>query len=366
MSFGWPMGIGMAAAKATSNSPEKKNMTYRRSDGTLYQERQKLPWPADKPFRILAIDGGGIKGILPATILANLENNLPDNQGLARHFDMIAGTSTGGIIAVGLSLGVSAKTVLDLYLMKGDRIFPSAPWMFKKLGRKIGTAKQLFCRRYDPTVLDHELARIIGGRKFGEAKCRLVIPAFDQNTEPYIFKTAHHPDYKRDWKENALTVARATSAAPAFLEGLEHSGRRFWDGGVFANNPVMMAVVDTLACYEVPRRNIHVLSIGCATDKPALAKHHLTAGLWGWRNAHAVASSLQNHDATGQAGLLIGRDHLLRIDAELPYSIAMDDYASAKERLPDVGEYLWNENREALLSMVTPLASDFKAVYNDR
>nr|WP_321510254.1 CBASS cGAMP-activated phospholipase [uncultured Hyphomonas sp.] len=334
-------------------------MTYRRSDGTLYEERQKLPWPADTPFRILSIDGGGIKGILPATILANLENALPDNHGLAKHFDLIAGTSTGGIIAIGLALGVSAKTILDLYLTEGDRIFPSAPWMFGRIGRRVGLAKQIFHRRYDPTVLDHELARIIGGRKFGEAKCRLVVPAFDQNTEPYIFKTAHHPDYKRDWKEDALTVARATSAAPAFLEGLEHSGRRFWDGGVFANNPLMMAVVDALACYDISRRNIEVLSIGCATDKPALTRRHLTAGFWGWRNAHAVASSLQNHDAIGQAGLLIGRDHLLRIDADLPYTIEMDDYVTAKERLPEVGDYLWGNSREVLLEMATPLASGF-------
>lgn len=341
-------------------------MTYRRSDGTLYQERQKLAWPADKPFRILSVDGGGIKGILPATILANLESALPDNHGLARHFDMIAGTSTGGIIAIGLSLGVSAKTILDLYLTKGGQIFPSAPGMFRKLSRKVGFAKQVLWRRYDPTVLDHELARIIGGRKFGEAKSRLVIPAFDQNTEPYIFKTAHHPDYKRDWKEDALTVARATSAAPTFLEGLEHSGRRFWDGGVFANNPVMMAVVDALACYDVPRRNIRVLSLGCATDRPALAKHHLTAGLWGWRNAHAVASSLQNHDATGQAGLLLGRDHLLRIDADLPYTVEMDDYATAIHKLPEVGEYLWSANREALVELSAPLALDFEPVYGPK
>lgn len=323
-----------------------------------------MPWPVDRPFRILSIDGGGIKGILPATILSNLESNLPGNHGLARHFDMIAGTSTGGIIAIGISLGIPAKDILDLYLTKGDRIFPSAPWVLRKLGRHLGAAKQVFHRRYDPTVLDHELARIVGGRSFGDAKCRLVIPAFDQNTEPCIFKTAHHPDYKRDCKERALTVARATSAAPAFLEGLEHAGRRFWDGGVFANNPVMIALVDALACYDVPRRNIHILSIGCATDKPALAKHHLKAGFWGWRNAHAVASSLQNHDAVGQAGLLIGRDHVLRIDADLPYTIAMDDYYSAKHKLPDVGEYLWTAHKEALLELVAPLADSFKPVYS--
>lgn len=322
-----------------------------------------MPWPADKPFRILSIDGGGIKGILPAALLANLEASLPDNEGLARHFDMIAGTSTGGIIAIGLSLGLSAKRVLDLYLTKGGEIFPAAPWIFRQAGRRFDFIKQIVYRRYDPTVLDHQLARIIGGRKFGEASCRLVVPAFDQNTEPYLFKTAHHPDYKGDWTEDALTVARATSAAPTFLEGLEHAGRRFWDGGLYANNPVMMALVDALACYDLDRRNIHIVSLGCATDKPELTKKHLKAGMWGWRNAQAVASSLQCHDATGQAGLLIGRDHLLRIDADLPYSIEMDDYLMAKEKLPEVADLLWERNREALLQMSAPLSEPYSAFY---
>ncbi|MEL6362093.1 MAG: CBASS cGAMP-activated phospholipase [Pseudomonadota bacterium] len=340
-------------------------MTYRRSDGTLYQERQKLPWPADQPFRILSIDGGGIKGILPATILSHLEESLSGGHGLARHFDMIAGTSTGGIIAVGIALGIPARDILELYLTKGERIFSSAPWIFRTLGRRVSALKQVFHRRYNPAVLDHELARMIGGRSFGEAKCRLVIPAFDHNTEPCVFKTAHHPDYRRDWKEEALTVARATSAAPTFLEGLEHAGRRFWDGGVFANNPVMMAVVDALACYDVPRRNIYVFSIGCATEKPALTKQHLKAGFWGWRNAHAVASSLQNHDALGQAGLLIGRDRLLRIDADLPYSIDMDDYATAKHKLPEVGDYLWSVHKEQVLELLETEARAFQPIYGN-
>jgi hypothetical protein len=97
-----------------------------------------------------------------------------------------------------------------------------------------------------------------------------------------------------------------------------------------------------------------------------LAKHHLTAGLWGWRNAHAVASSLQNHDATGQAGLLLGRDHLLRIDADLPYPVEMDDYATAMHKLPEVGEYLWSANREALVELSAPLALDFEPVYGPK
>lgn len=341
-------------------------MTLKRSDETLYQERQKLPWPPDRKFRILSIDGGGIKGILPAAILANLENELPDNEGVARHFDLISGTSTGGIIALGLALGVPARKILDLYLTKGGEIFPAAPWPFRSIGRTFGFAKQLLTSRYDPRVLDHELAKIIGGKKFGDAHCRLVVPAFDHNTEPCIFKTPHHHDYKRDWKEDALTVARATSAAPTFLKGLEHAGRRFWDGGVFANNPVMMALTDALACHDLDRRNIEVVSLGCATDRPIMTKKHLKTGMIGWRNAHAIASSLQNHDALGQAGLLIGRNNLTRIDADLPYSIPMDDYWLAKSKLPDVAELLWSNYSEKLLNITKDTVEQFTPFHGSR
>lgn len=307
-----------------------------------------MPWRPDRPFRILSIDGGGIRGILPAALLAKVENELTPNSSIASRFDLIAGTSTGGIIAIGLALGLKAQDILDLYMKEGSRIFSSAPPPWRWLGRQAASLKQIVWRRYNPTILDRALAARLGGRRFGDATCRLVIPALDHNTEPYIFKTPHHPDYKKDWSDDAIVVARATSAAPTFLEGLEDAGRRFWDGGVFANNPVMMALVDTLACYDVDRRNIEILSLGCSTQIPALSKRHLKAGMWGWRGAHAVASSLQCHDALGQAGLLIGRDRVTRIDAALPSPIAMDDYHSASSILPGVANRLFYENLHAI------------------
>lgn len=365
MNYGWSQKLG--TAEGTHTRPRvKDNKVMKRSDSTLLEVRNKLPWPADKPFRILSIDGGGIKGILPAALLAQIEDELPPNQRIGTRFDMIAGTSTGGIIALGIALGLPARKILDLYMTKGAKIFPSAPWPFKRLGRYAGFFKQLAFRRYNPQVLDHELAKIIGGRKFGEATCRLVIPAFDQNTEPCIFKTPHHPDYRLDWVEDALTVARATSAAPTFLEGLEHAGRRFWDGGVFANNPVMMAVTDALACYNIERRQIKLLSLGCASETPKLTKKHLRAGLWGWRSAHAIASSLQSHDALGQAGLLIGRDNLLRIDEVLVETIDMDDFHGASSVLPSIADRLFAQYRTELNGFIAQETDIFKAFYGPR
>ena len=337
-----------------------------RSGGTLYQERQKIPWPEGQVFKILSIDGGGIKGILPASILSHVESLVGAGEHLNRKFDMIAGTSTGGIIAVGLGLGLNASDILRLYMGRGEKIFPSAPQPFRNIGRKLGNAKMLVRRKYDPTVLDHELAKVIGGRIFGESNCRLVVPAFDHNTEPYIFKTPHHPDYKKDWRENALTVTRATSAAPIYLEGLQNAGRHFWDGGLFANNPIMMALVDVLACYSVRRQDVRILSLGCASDIPTLTKKHLKGGIFRWRQVQSITSSLQSHDAIGQAGLLIGRDKITRVDAQLPTSLEMDDYHGAKDVLPSLSARLFEENRAQISTFLETDAEGYTAYYGPK
>ncbi len=96
----------------------------RRSDGTQQDRRQPLPWPKDRPFRILSVDGGGICGILPAAVLAELEGRFLEGRSIARHFDMIAGTSTGGIIALALAHGLTARKIRDVYVERGGNIFP--------------------------------------------------------------------------------------------------------------------------------------------------------------------------------------------------------------------------------------------------
>ena len=96
----------------------------RRSDGTLQTRRQPLAWPDGRPFRILSIDGGGICGILPASILAELETRFLGGRSVVECFDLIAGTSTGGIIALGLAHGLTAHEIKKFYIERGQKIFP--------------------------------------------------------------------------------------------------------------------------------------------------------------------------------------------------------------------------------------------------
>ena len=108
------------AGSETNNSLESP---LRRSSGTLYAQREQIDW-LESDFKILSIDGGGIKGILPASILAECEVRFCNGSSAGRHFDMIAGTSTGGIIALGLSIDLRAADICRLYVEHGAEIFP--------------------------------------------------------------------------------------------------------------------------------------------------------------------------------------------------------------------------------------------------
>lgn len=323
-----------------SVTPQRQS---RRSDGALGQQRQQLPWPTGKPFRILSIDGGGIRGILPAALLADFEHRHLDGQSAGDCFDMISGTSTGGIIALGLSVGMPASDILQVYLDHGEAIFPPVRPPFSKLKAGLRFFRSLSRYQYERKPLEEELRRLFGDQQLGEARRRLCIPAFDGFTEVHIFKTPHHPDFKLDWQEKIATVALATSAAPTFFSIYKNGDRRFADGGVWANNPVMVALVDALTCYDLDRRQIHILSLGCGESDMFVTEGQVRfGGLWHWKEIISSAMRLASQNALGQAGLLIGRDHLVRIDAPLvaDHPIGLDDYWRARQNLLPLAQSL--------------------------
>lgn len=310
----------------------------RRSDGTLQKRRVQLPWPADRPFRILSIDGGGICGILPAAVLAEIETRFLGGASIARHFDMIAGTSTGGIIALGLGHGKTAREIRDIYVERGGLIFPPAGM----IGRLFRRARRIARYAYDSRALEDELLRTFGDAPFGSAQTRLCIPSFEgRHGEPWIYKTPHHPDYKKDQFERMVRVGLATSAAPTFLKALPNNGYVMVDGGLWANNPVMNALVDALTCFDLDRSQIQILSLGCGETTFKVDESKAQGGLFHWRDVFSAAMRAQSLNALGQAYLLVGKDNVLRVDApETPTPIALDDYLRAKAELPAMARSL--------------------------
>ena len=136
--------------------------------------RNRLPWPADKPYRILSLDGGGIRGIYAATILATIEAEVTGGEPIADYFDAIAGTSTGGIIAIGLGLKKPAAVIKRLYVENGNRVFPE----FWSRHRHLKFVRQLFRVLHNQQALESLLYETFGDAKLGDSSARLVIPAF--------------------------------------------------------------------------------------------------------------------------------------------------------------------------------------------
>ena len=361
MRDGWPQGNGpvegenTVRSRQTGPSASDEHIPIRRSLDTLHNRRVLLPWLDGREFRILSIDGGGIRGIFPAAFLAGLERRWLGGQSIAGYFDLIAGTSTGGIIALGLACGYTAADICRLYVERGCEIFPPIPdnWI-GDLRRDLRRIFQLFKVRYDRKALVRILHELFGTRRFGDTATRLCIPSFDgRHGEPYIFKTPHHPDYRLDRHESAAKVAAATAAAPTYYAPMDDGGYKFIDGGVWANNPIMVALVDVLSCFDVPRERVRILSLGCGNRPYAVGKLKVKiGGAFVWGDIIYAAMRLQSHNAIGQAGLLIGRDRLTRVDAPAnAHHIALDDWSRAVAALPKAAEISLEKHGGRVASM---------------
>jgi hypothetical protein len=259
---------------------------------------------------------------------------------------MIAGTSTGAIIALALATGVPAADILALYRERGGEIFPRK--------RQFG----VFAPAYKTGVLARELDVMFGARLFGDVATRLCIPSADgRHGDVAVFKTPHHPDFRKDWSMRITDVALASSAAPTFLRVHQAGGYQFIDGGVWANNPVMVGIVDALSCYDISPSQIRVLSIGAGAVKPVLGAGPLAfGGALGWLHRGMLIESMMHYstrNADGQAGLLIGRDRLVRIEPQgRAASIHMTDHAQASALLPAEAERAVSEFESQLAPLL--------------
>ncbi len=293
--------------------------------------------------RILTIDGGGIKGVFPASFLNTIEDSIGDK--VANYFDLIVGTSTGGIISLGLGLGLSAKELLTFYEESGPAIFPGN--RFIKFIRWFGFAK------YNQQPLKEALCVKFGYKKLGESKKRLVIPSFNLDTgEVHIYKTSHHPRLSIDYKEKVVDVALATTAAPTYFPThCSSAGTPLIDGGVWANNPVGLAVVEAVGILGWPRDSLKILSVGCTSEPLDIGlgrKYALGWGYWGPKIV-GVFMSAQSSSSIGTAQHLAGHANILRINPTAPKGRYGIDVIEEIRSLKGLGE---TEARKALPSLI--------------
>ncbi len=236
------------------------------------------------PLRILSIDGGGIRGLIPAIVLERIEQRV--GRPIAACFDLIAGTSTGGIVATALTRAGeggtpmwSAKQLIELYETEGPKIFDRS--VFKAIESAFGIEDEKYPRANLQSALDHYL----GDARLKDALTDLLIAAYETEQRfPFFFKRRRaREDAAHDFAIS--DVAYATSAAPTYFEPLrlETDDTVEWfsliDGGVYASNPAMCAYAE--ARRHHPDREVMMVSLGTGELTRSLA-HDDVEG-WGLR-----------------------------------------------------------------------------------
>ena len=335
-------------------------------------------------FRILSLDGGGIRGAFTASLLAEVESRL--ELPIGRYFDLVAGTSTGALIAAAIASGISANIIVELYEKKSGEIFKPRPkhkpkkWRhrlgmhFARPASKatIGVPFDDFLQsKYEAQPLRHAVEGVFGRQLIGDLKmCRLVIPAVDVSAgRTIVFKTPHLPNLTRDRHYRISDVLMATTAAPTYFPHAPLGNGSMVDGGLWANNPGMVAYTEAMKIRECAKRDcdpmfefsdIHVLSIGTGEPRYSLSPPGETAGLgwWGPR-VFDIASISQSQGTHFQLQYLLD-DRYFRLNFDLPDPSWTLDSIKHLPELMHRGQTVAHENLPRILDrFFTTTAPDF-------
>jgi len=324
---------------------------------------------------ILSIDGGGIRGIVPGQILTHIERLLKEiyddpTYKIADHFDLIAGTSTGGILACAYLLSdfgrpkYTAEEVVEIYFERGDDIF-SIP-----LFHRIRSAGGLLDEKYPAEGLEETLEDYFGDAKLSDLLKPSLITAYDIKRRKAHFFTQHDaedPEYNFFLRD----VARATAAAPTYFEvsKIKSEANKYYpliDGAIFANNPALCAYAEMRNKFstkelKILASDILILSIG--TGEANASYSYDAAKDWGLASWAKPALDMmmsgvsdtvdyqlkQIFEASGSS------KQYLRINGELPANIDPNMDCTDLENLKALksfGDYLYAENQQAILSFL--------------
>lgn len=321
-------------------------------------------------FRILSIDGGGVRGIAPARWLLQLHGalGLGERDPLGARFDLLAGTSTGGILALALACGIPAKKIVDLYKDRALAIFPPR-------GSRIWSRLQRLWRdgvsasKYSETGINQELKEVFGTWRMGDlhvlGRKAMVVTYNTFTRQPYIIKS-----WEKEFADLPVwEAARATSAAPTFFPAhvinIGSVMHPLIDGGVVANNPSACALAEAVRFARTDRAPFRFALFSLGTGRaahPLVAHKALTMGALEWA-PHIFDVLLDASEAVHyqMRQLVEGRDSVYaRFQFPLPAQYeAMDDGQPEHIRELDALalQYVSNDAHDLFKTMVKETSS---------
>jgi patatin-like phospholipase/acyl hydrolase len=302
--------------------------------------------------RILSIDGGGIRGIIPGQILVTLEEKLKkatfnENARIADYFDLIAGTSTGGILACAylcpdpnnpVRPKFTANEVVNLYLERGDEIF-NIP-----LKHKIKTVGGTLDEKYPTNELETALHDYFGETKLSQLLKPCLISSYDIKRRQAHFFTQHDAKKNEGWNYYVKDVARATSAAPTYFEcskvrSVTNITYPLIDGGVFVNNPALCAYAEVHNEYKVTAKQMVILSLGTGFEKKSYNYNKAKDwGMLGWIKPlinimMSGVSEVVDYQLKQIYSAVGAPEQYLRINTEFPINVNSDMDDASPENL---------------------------------
>jgi patatin-like phospholipase/acyl hydrolase len=285
-------------------------------------------------YHILSLDGGGIRGVLTATLLEQLEEAQP---GFLAKIDLFAGTSTGGILALGLAAGLTPAQCRQLYENQGEYIFSNP------LARAVEELGNVLGAKYDNAHLKRALNDQFGDKTLDNLPRRVLISSFavdNSPTDPGVLRNwkakffHNYPGPGTDGRERVVDVALRTSAAPTYFPMVGE----FVDGGVAANNPSMCALAEALnpAMGGQKIDDIRLLSVGTGQRPRYLTARSVNWGVVEW-GPHLVDLLMEGSNGLGdyQCRQVLGGNYF-RLNPALPDAIGLDDVSRVRQ-LRDLG-----------------------------
>ena len=251
----------------------------------------------NKPYRVLSLDGGGMRGLYTAVVLQTLSNRFSGSnrdRDIGKGFNLIVGTSTGGILACALAVGIPIRQIIDLYSKTGKKIFKNPIPSEGGLRRYWWILRNIKKPANSNEALKKELQNIFGNKILGdiykERKMGLCITAVDLiDHSPRVFKTPHDVKKTADNNRKLVDICLASSSAPIIFpvaripdperEGIDED---FVDGGLWANSPALVALTEAVT-YARKNQNIEIISVGTCAPPKGQTVTNLNRGLLDWR-----------------------------------------------------------------------------------
>lgn len=281
-----------------------------------------------KKFKILSIDGGGIRGVFSAIILNKIEEKF--NVRLNELFDLVAGTSTGSILASAIACDISLEEVIDLYKNEGKKIFS------KRFSGTLG----LFKSKYDNTELKSLLKDKFGNKTLSDSslKTRLLIPTTDiSNGDVHVIKSKYLDEFKRDPDRLIKDAVLASCSAPLYFNPTKLDNFLLADGGLWANNPSLVALTEavgkikkTTEIEQITFENVKLLSIGTGIGYKYYDLSKFESDSWGflfdWERSKLIDTilNLQSINTHNVVSFMLPKNNYLRLNFESDRDLSLD------------------------------------------